>query len=275
MRVQLAWCVATLSLALASSITCVSQSDFGHSFALLPPEKHWRRIVRDASAREITALVHDYIQPYAEYQRAARDMSIAPAKLKDALVLATDLLYESSRNLVILEEEFEESKREIDVLLDVATAVFRLERAKRLLPVFTPATIEAFSRRRLRSLLFDQAGYLKFLVRKYNYETTVKEWHVVASRLPQSRYRALLPRNLDMHYVSRMTAVYLDVMRLQEERRTDKKPAFGQRLKLRFHKDEWIGRIEALGNGLSVSKPPYSLFMIAVTVMYAVLVSVV
>ena len=84
-----------------------------------------------------------------------------------------------------------------------------------------------------------------------------------------------MERNLDLNYIEHMTALYLDVMRLKGKKKgfDDELPMVLNFLK-NLRKDEMVKKIEALGNGYSTSKPPYSGFLIMITTFYALLITI-
>lgn len=253
----------------------VKQSDFGNGFTLLPSDSDWYKIVKNLNAGEIQEVVDIYINPFKEYQAAARNRDLSPKQLKKAFVVAITLLQESARNFSLTSEEFQSAKNDADSYLIMSTAAFKLKKAEELAPIFNTATIEAFSLQRLKHLIgTNDTSYISFLMRKNSYENILQEWNVIGSRLPKCDFRGLIARNLDLVYVEHMTALYLDVMRLRGKRGTSDKIPHDLRFLRKMHQDEVVKKIAALGNGYSTSKPPYSGFLIVVCTLYALLFTV-
>lgn len=254
----------------------VKQSDFGNGFTLLPSDSDWYSIVKNLNANEIQELVRTYMTPFKEYQAAARNREISSTQLKRAFAVAISILQESARNFSLTSEEFQNAKDDADLYLIMSRAVFKLKKVDDLAPVFNPATIEAFSSKRLKHLIGSKdSSYISFLMRKNNYESILQEWNVIGSRLPKCNFRELMARNLDLAYVEHMTALYLDVMRMRGKRGLSDKLPHGLRFLRNLHRDEVVKKIEALGNGYSTSNPPYSGFLIVTCTFYALLFTVI
>ena len=267
------WCFIILFT--ARVLHAVKQSDFGNGFTLLPSDSYWQQIVKNLNANEIQEIVGVYMKPFKEYQIAARNREISVKQLKKAFVVAISLLQESAKNFSITSEEFQSAKEDVDSFLIMSTAAFKLKKVEDLAPVFNPVTIEAFSLQRLKHLIgSEDSSYITFLMRKNNYENILQEWNVIGSRLPKCDFRGLLPRNMDLVYVEHMTALYLNVMRLRGKRGTADHLPHSLRFLKKLRQDEVIKKIEALGNGYSTSKPPYSGFLITVCTFYALLFTV-
>jgi len=253
----------------------VKQSDFGNVFTLLPSDNDWYKTVKNLTAGEIQEVVGIYIKPFKEYQTAARNREISSKQLKKAFVVAITLLQESARNFSLTSEEFQSAKDDADSYLIMSAAAFKLKKVEDLAPVFNVATIEAFSLQRLKHLIgLNDTSYISFLMRKNSYENILQEWNVIGSRLPKCDFRGLMAKNLDLAYVEHMTALYLNVMRLRGKRGASDKLPHGLRFLRKMRQDEVVKKIEALGNGYSTSKPPYSGFLIVVCTFYALLFTV-
>ena len=253
----------------------VRQSDFGNAFALLPSDGDWYGLVKDFNAEEIKALVDIYTKPFKEYQVASRNREISSKQLKKSFVAAIDLLQESAKNFSLTSEEYQSAKDDVDSYLIMSTAAFKLKKVEDLAPVFNPATIEAFSLQRLKNMVGTKdTSYITFLMRKNSYENVLHEWYVIGSRLPKYDFRSLMARNLDLPYIEHMTALYLDVMRLKRKQGTIDKLPHGLHFLRKLRQDDLVKKIEALGNGYSTSKPPYSGFLIVVCTFYALLFTV-
>lgn len=256
-------------------LNAVKQSDFGNGFTLLPSDSDWYEIIKNLNAEQIQEVVEVYVKPFKEYQTAARNREISPKQLKKAFVAAIGLLQDSARNFSLTSEEFQNAKDDADSYLIMSAAAFKLKKVEDFAPVFNPATIEAFSLQRLKHLIGkNNTSYISFLMRKNSYENILQEWIVIGSRLPKCDFRELMARNLDLTYVEHMTALYLDVMRLRGIRGTSKKIPRGLRFLRKMYQDEVVKKIEALGNGYSTSKPPYSGFLLVVCTFYALLFTV-
>ena len=76
-----------------------------------------------------------------------------------------------------------------------------------------------------------------------------------------------------MPYIEHMMGLYLDAMRLRAEQYPDGKLPRHKQMLMKIHKDQLLKNMEMLGNGYAVSKPPYSAFMILVSTLYALLVT--
>lgn len=203
---------------LLNFVFSVRQSDFGSGFGLFPPNSEWKSLIKEVQAQDIRETVEIYMAPFKEFQTAARDRSIKPEKLKLAFVTALTLLQESVRNFSISAEELHSAKVDTDPFLLMPSAAFKSKKAEDLDQVFTVDSLEAFSRLRLKHLIGTlNTSYLTFLMRKNAYENTLKEWNVVASRLPKCQYRPLMARNLDLNYIEHMTEVYLNIIRLRSK----------------------------------------------------------
>lgn len=268
-----------MGLVLASRLAAaMGNSDFGHPFVLLPKQTAWSTIAAESNATEITEMVHSYIQPFTQYQLTARNLSIPTETIKDNIIAALELLIEASKSFVVPKSEYEEAKKDIESSLKLPLTIFTLKRAKAVEPTFNPEALADFTRIRLKHLLTHKEGYMNFLVAKYQYEGTLNEWQITATRLPKCKFRGLLARNLDMKYIEHMLAVYLDAMRLKELDRRRGKPhrelPTTKKIFMKFHKDTLIKHMESLGNGYAVSKPPYSAFMVFATTLYAILITV-
>lgn len=257
-------------------LNAVKQSDFGNGFTLFPSDSDWYHIVKDLSASEIQEVVNIYTKPFKEYQAAARNREISSKQLKKSFVVAIALLQESARNFSLTSEEYQSAKDDADSYLIMSTAAFKLKKVEDLTPVFNPSTIQAFALQRLKHLIGSKdSSYITFLMRKNNYENILHEWNVIGSRLPKCDYRGLMARNLDLAYVEHMTALYLNVMRLRGKRGTADKLPHGLHFLRKLRQDDVVKKIEALGNGYSTSKPPYSGFLIVVCTFYALLFTVI
>lgn len=262
-------------LGLLIKLACaMSRSDFGKPFLLLPPNSDWHNQVKNLCPNEIKNITSTYMKPFKEYQFASRNLTITSHQLKQSFVSAITLLLESTRNFSLSLEEYENSKDNLEPVLDMARAVFKLKRASDLAPVFNVTTIEEFSVQRLKHMVTHKPGYLNFLARKSKHETILQEWKIISSRLPNCQFRKLLSRNLDFDYVEHMVMVYLDIIRMRAKELPHGKLSFRLRVRALFHKDDLVQKIEALGNGYSTSTPPYSIFTIMVMAFYTLLVAV-
>lgn len=264
-------------LLISSIIASISthSSYFGNGFALMPPTSDWSKLVQDLKSDNISTLVHVYMQPFREYQAAARNRDITPQQLKASFVAAIDILQQSVGNFAVTSGEYEAAKENSDTFLTMSSAVFKLKKAENVAPVFNVSTLEAFSRQRLKHLIgVKKTNYINFLMHKSAYQSILKEWSIISSRMPKCDFRQLIARNVDLKYVEHTTAVYLDVMRLRSKVISiDKMPKilkyFGN-----IRQDEVVHNIQALGNGYSTSSPPYSSFLIVVCTFYAILITV-
>lgn len=265
-----------LILLTLKAVMAVSKSDFGNIFVLMPSNSDWNNLVKDMKSDEIKTVVKIYTKPLKEFQEAARNRDITPAQLKKAFIAAVSLLQESAKNFSISAEEYQSSKDNLEPLLNMASTAFKLKRADDLAKIFSIKTLEAFSRQRLRHLLgVKKTSYVTYLYRRSSYENMLMEWKIIGSRTPKCKFRSLMERNLDLNYIEHMTALYLDVMRLKGKKKgfDDELPMVLNFLK-NLRKDEMVKKIEALGNGYSTSKPPYSGFLIMITTFYALLITV-
>lgn len=265
-----------LFIYLINLVASVRQSDFGNGFALFPQNSDWKGLVKGMKANNITETMRIYMAPLKEFQIAARDRKIKPDKLKLAFITAINLLQESARNLLISAEDFQAAKDDIDSFLLLSTVAFKLKKSENLDPVFTVEALEAFSLLRLKHLIGSpNSNYISYLMRKSSYENTLQEWNVIATRLPKCQYRPLMARNLDLDYIEHTTAVYLNVMRLRSkgDKIAQKLPRIIRYFR-NLRQDKLVEKIEALGNGYSTSKPPYSTFLILVCTFYAFLLTV-
>lgn len=260
----------------ANFVISVRHTDFGNGFAALPSSSEWKGLVKGLKGCQIQKMVHTYMAPVMEYQEAARNREIDVEHLKTAFLTAIALLQESAKNFELTSDEYQDAKEDPDSFLIMPSAAFKLKKAEKLAPVFTVESLENFSRLRLKHMLGNKdTSYITFLMRKNSYENTLEEWGVLGSRMPKCSYRALLARNLDLPYIEHMTAVYLNVIRIRGkgDKFAKKLPRILQFVK-KFRQDKVIKKIEALGNGYSTSKPPYSGFLIVVCTFYALLITV-
>lgn len=261
---------------LAKFVVSVRQSDFGTGFSALPASGDWQNIVKDLSSCEIKKLVHNYMKPVLKYQEAARNREIDVKQLKVAFLTAISLLQESAKNFALTPDEYQDAKEDADSYLVMPSAAFKLKKAEKLAPVFAIEDLENFSLQRLRHMLGTKdTSYITFLMHKNSYENILEEWSVIGSRIPQCSYRELFARNIDLSYIEHITAVYLNVMRIRGEDDTiiKKLPRVLQFVQ-KFHRDNLVTKIEALGNGYSTSNPPYSGFLIVVCTFYVLLFTV-
>lgn len=267
--------IRSLFLASFFFASAFSHSELGTGFALMPAHSTWALLVQNLRANEISDAVHIYMQPFREYQLAARNRDITPQQLKSSFLAAVDILEDSVRNLIITSDEYGPAKDNTEPFLTMSTAVFKLKKAESVAPVFNISTLEAFSRQRLKHMIgVKKTNYINFLIRKNTYQSILKEWGIIGSRLPKCEFRKLMARNIDLQYVEHMTAVYLDVLRLRGNViSVDKMPKvlkyFGK-----LRQDEVVNNIKTLGNGYSTSSPPYSSFLIVVCTFYAILITV-
>ena len=254
----------------------VKTSDFGNAFAILPPSSVWYSLIKDSDAHEIKKMVKIYIQPFKEFQKAARNHEISAEQLKVSFMAATKLMLESAKNFSISSKDYEIAKNDLDSYLIMSSSAFKMKQAKKLAPVFKAETLEAFSRLRLEHLLGgENSNYITFLMRHSSYQSTLQEWNIIGSRLPKCSFRSLMIRNVDLSYVEHMIALYLDVMRLRGKVNLASKLPTGLKFIAKLRKDEVVRKIEALGNGYSTSTPPYSGFLITVCTFYAALLMVI
>jgi hypothetical protein len=266
--------LASILLALFSGVEALGSSDLGHPFMLLPKQSSWQTLaVEAANATQITALIHAYMAPFTEFQKAARDLSVPAEQLKANVMAALDLLAEASQSLNIPKSEYDDAKKDLDSALKLPMTVFTLKRARAVQPTFTPESLAAFTKLRMSHLLTHKAGYMNYLVAKYQYDGVLKEWQITATRLPKCKFRSLMPRNLDMVYIEHSLAVYLDAMRLREKFKEGMHISPTKKLLMKLRRDRLLKNMESLGNGYAVSKPPYSAFLILATSMYALLIT--
>ncbi len=266
--------ILVLCAALLLAVTRgMGNNHIGHPFQLLPKQSSWPTIAADSDSNQISTIVHAYIKPFALYQIASRDFSIPAQKLKENVIAALDLLAEASKTFNIPKSGYENSKKDIESALKVPLTIFTLKRAKAVEPTFTPKALAAFTKVRLSHLITHKDGYMHFLVAKYQYESTLKEWLITATRLPKCKFRALMARNLDMAYIEHTLAVYLDAMRLRDKAREGESIPLHKRILMKLHKDTLIKNMESFGNGYAVSKPPHSAFLILATSLYALLIT--
>jgi hypothetical protein len=257
---------------LPGTVNCASQADFGKAWGLLPPESEWYKLVKAYNTKsQCRAHVKVYMEPYKEFQLASRNGFVTPSKLKTSLTTALDLLYSASRALEITSQDYSGSN--YDELIFAANNVFRFGKARSLRPVFDPQVLEAFSGQRLRDLIANKANYIQFSIRKYQYEQALREWSEVANRVTEDEYRNIFPRNLDLDYAEERIVYYVyEMMERTMEYPSRNLPKIEQLL-MHFYKDEWIKKIELLGNGASLSAQPPSFFLAGVLVFYTILIS--
>lgn len=254
----------------------VKQADFGNAFSILPSSNDWFPLIKNADAIEIKKIVKIYMQPFREFQKAARNHEISAKQLKASFVAATSLMLESAKNFSIPSNDYESAKKDIKSYMVMSSAAFNMKEAEKLSPVFKVETLEAFSRLRLKHLLGgESSSYISFLMRHNSYQSTLQEWNIIGSRLPRCDFRSLMVRNVDLSYVEHMVALYLDVMRLRGKVNLASKLPTGLKFIATIRKDEVVRKIEALGNGYSTSTPPYSGFLISVCTIYAALLMVI
>lgn len=258
---------------LLSKCSAISNSDFGHPFNILPSENNWQSMAQEMDAKNITSMVKAYIGPFAEYQAAARNFSISSEQLKDNVIAAIELVLEASKTFIVPPGDFSNTKTDLEALLKLPDIIFSLKRVERAAPTFSAPVLRAFTRQRLTDMIIHKKSFMNYQVSKYQFELTLKEWTTTATRLPACRFRTLMPRNLDMPYIEHMMGLYLDVMRLRAQKYPDGKLPMHKQMLMKIHKDQLLKNMEMLGNGYAVSKPPYSAFMILVTTLYALLVT--
>lgn len=262
-------------LIISNFVFSLRRTDFGSAFSVLPSSVEWESMVKDLNGTEIKEIVHIYMLPIIEFQKAARNREINVDDLKNSFLTAISLLQESARNFALTSDEYQDAKRDINSFLIMPSAAFKLKKAEKLQPVFSVESLSNFSRQRLKHMLGrNDSSYITFLMHKNAYESTLEEWNVIGSRIPTCSYRELLARNLDLSYIEHVTAVYLNAMRIR--RKSGKSIKLPRILRFigEIQTDNLVKNIEALGNGYSTSKPPYSSFLIIVCTFYAILLTV-
>jgi len=243
-----------------------------NAFELLPSDHDWYKVVKYYDTKKQCRFhVQAYMQPFREYQVSAKNKYIVNSNLKTALTTALNLLHDAVNAFQIPSEEYGNKSYEADMLLS-ANSVFRFGKAKKVRPIFDPDSLEAFSRQRLIDFFANDPRYIVFLKRRHDYMMVLQEWISITDRLPEEDFRVLMPRNLDLKYAEEQIIYYVSEMMEKTFEYPDRNLPIGKYLMMRLIKDEWVRKIESMGNGASISATPPSLYLTFVAMLYTLLV---
>ncbi len=216
----------------------------------LPPKQDWPLIIKSLEdVDQVKSYVRIYTQPFRELQTAERSASISPDVVKASTVAMLELSHTACRMFNISEATFEKhSKDSFRQALEDATGVFEGPNAQHLEPIYKIRSVRNFVFQRLDDMLVAAKKYKDFMQAKQSYEKHLEYAHRIMKNWESSRYKYIVPRNLDLDLVRKYSVEAISA-------RLDKKLEAEDVDSLRW-------QLSSLGNGASKLAIPWLLMVL-------------